>query len=71
MLDDNNPLVESFRIAQDRFSSDPIPEFQIQIINARATDSRINNTPTASEVAGIIIGNLSSINCERDIIVHH
>ncbi|KVH99519.1 hypothetical protein Ccrd_022246, partial [Cynara cardunculus var. scolymus] len=41
------------------------------IINSPTTDGRQYNLPSAIEVAGLIVGDLSENNFERDVIVEH
>lgn len=71
ILNENNSRVKSFRTARDKFDDGTVREFNIWIINSRSSDGRIYNTPSSSEVAGIIVWDLSLSNCERDVIVHH
>lgn len=71
MLDNNNSLVKSFRMARDRFSNESIDELKLWLINTRDRDSRHYNMPTASEVAGFIVGDLNYDCFKRDAIVEH
>lgn len=71
MLEEHNILVKSFRMARDRYRSDPDSAFRLRIIKSRKSDGRQYNIPTAEEVAGLIVGDLSEDNFERDIIVEH
>ncbi|XP_055960816.1 uncharacterized protein LOC126682230 isoform X2 [Mercurialis annua] len=71
MLDDNNVLVKSFRMARDIHSNDQITHVKLRLIRKRCRDGRLYNMPTASEVAALLIGDFSEENVERDIIVDH
>ncbi|KAJ9557686.1 hypothetical protein OSB04_012300 [Centaurea solstitialis] len=71
MLDEHNILVKSFRMATDRYRSNPDTTFRLRIIKDRHTDGRIYNMPNANEVAGLIVGDFTESNFERDVIVEH
>lgn len=69
MLDEHNPLTKAFRMARDRFDSNECKDVKLKLIGRRGTDGRRYNLPTASEVAALIIGDISSSSDERDIIL--
>ncbi|XP_062085732.1 uncharacterized protein LOC133791836 [Humulus lupulus] len=71
MLDQHNNLVKSFRMARDRFKAQPESTFRLRLLSSRTTDGRQYNMPTSSEVAGLIVGDFSEANFERDVIVEH
>ena len=71
MLDDHNCLVKKFRMVRNRFEAQPDSTFRLRLFGNRKTDGREYNMPTASEVAGLIVGDLTAANVERDIIVEH
>ncbi|XP_049362072.1 uncharacterized protein LOC125826778 [Solanum verrucosum] len=71
MLDEHNVLVKSFRMARDRYLEQPQAEFRMRILSERTQDGRQYNRPTASEVAGLIVGDLTDANFQRDVIVEH
>jgi len=71
MLDEHNVLVKSFRMARDRYREQPQAEFRMRILSERTQDGRQYNRPTASEVAGLIVGDLTDANFQRDVIVEH
>ena len=71
MLDQHNSLVKSFRMARDRFKEQPGSTFRLRLLSRRTTDGRQYNMPTVSEVAGLIIGDFSEANYQRDVIVEH
>ncbi|XP_062075099.1 uncharacterized protein LOC133779118 [Humulus lupulus] len=67
----HNNLVKSFRMARDRFKAQPESTFRLRLLSSRTTDGRQYNMPTSSEVAGLIVGDFSEANFERDVIVEH
>ena len=72
MLDENNILVKTFRMARDRFKDSDMHNVRLRLIGSRSSDGsdgREQNMPTCSEVAAIIVGDLSNENIHRDIIV--
>lgn len=71
MLNENNVLVQLVRCARDRFDAADINDLHFCLINSRYTDGCFYNTPSASEVASLIIGELSPLNYEHEVIVHH
>uniref|UniRef100_A0A803PB99 ATP-dependent DNA helicase n=1 Tax=Cannabis sativa TaxID=3483 RepID=A0A803PB99_CANSA len=71
MLDQNNNLVKSFRMVRDRYKEQPESTFRLRLLQSRTTDGRQYNMPTVSEVAGLIVGDFTEANYERDVIVEH
>ncbi|XP_060192363.1 uncharacterized protein LOC132621904 [Lycium barbarum] len=71
MLDNHNILVKSFRMARDRYREHPESVFRLRLISNRTRDGRQYNMPTTSEVAGLIVGDVTEENFQRDIIVEH
>ncbi|XP_062074098.1 uncharacterized protein LOC133778245 [Humulus lupulus] len=71
MLDQHNNLVKSFRMARDRFKAQPESTFRLCLLSSRTTYGRQYNMPTSSEVAGLIVGDFTEANFERDVIVEH
>uniref|UniRef100_A0A3Q7IID8 Helitron helicase-like domain-containing protein n=1 Tax=Solanum lycopersicum TaxID=4081 RepID=A0A3Q7IID8_SOLLC len=71
MLDEHNVLVKSFRMSRDRYREQPQTEFRLRLLSEKISDGRQYNIPTASEVAGLIIGDLTDANFQRDVIVEH
>lgn len=43
----------------------------MRILSERSQDGRQYNRPTASEVAGLIVGDLTNANFKRDVIVEN
>ena len=71
MLEEHNILVKTFRMARDRYKEHHECEFRLRLLSNRTTDGRQYNLPTTSEVAGLIVGDLTEENFQRDIIVEH
>lgn len=71
MLDQHNNLVKSFRMARDRYKTQPESTFRLRLLNSRTRDGRRYNIPTVSEVAGLIVGDFSEANFQRDVIIEH
>ncbi|XP_024981688.1 uncharacterized protein LOC112518279 [Cynara cardunculus var. scolymus] len=58
-------------MARDRYHLDPDSAFRLRIIKSRKRDGLQYNMPIIEEVVGLIVGDLSEENFERDIIVEH
>ena len=70
MLHDINPYVNIFRQAGNLLKQNPLLDLKLVITNNRTKDSRRYNTPSASEVAAIMIGDgQETENQNRDIIL--
>ncbi|XP_052626798.1 uncharacterized protein LOC128133416 [Lactuca sativa] len=69
MLDSNNVLVRSYRMVKDTFQKNPEVDMKLRLIGRREQDGRTYNLPTASEVAALIIGDISDSIEKRDIVV--
>ncbi|KAH9605570.1 hypothetical protein KSS87_016782 [Heliosperma pusillum] len=69
MVDENNVLAQTFRMARDRLCADIDCDVSIRLISKRDTDGRTYNRPTTSEVAGLIEGDIGPNMEKRDIIV--
>lgn len=69
MLDDVNPYVKQFRSARERFGSSGAEKFHMRIVSNREKDGRTYDTPTASEVAGLIPGDFNLEMDNRDIVL--
>nr|KAJ0195533.1 hypothetical protein LSAT_V11C700361030 [Lactuca sativa] len=61
MLDSNNVLVQSYRMVRDCFHQNPHVDIKLRLIGRRDQDGRIYNLPSASEVAALIVGDISSL----------
>lgn len=71
MLDTHNVLVRNFRCLRDRYLESNLPEFQIRIRSDRNHLSHQYSAPTASEIVGFVVSDLSADQKGRDIIVEH
>ena len=70
MLHDINPYVNIFRQAGNLLKQNPLLDLKLIITNNRTKDSRRYNTPSASEVAAIMIGDgQETENQNRDIML--
>jgi hypothetical protein len=68
MLYTINPYVQKYRHASEFLKSDPTLDLQIVLFQDEKADKRRFNTPTADEVAAIVIGsNEQRINYSREI----
>jgi hypothetical protein len=71
MLDETNSLVKTFRMARDRFRGGNIHHLRLRLIGSRSTDGRVQNLPTCSEIAAIIVGDIGVENAYHDVIVDY
>ncbi|WVZ71971.1 hypothetical protein U9M48_020498 [Paspalum notatum var. saurae] len=69
MLDENNNLVKTFRMARDRFKESDLQNVKICLIGERRRDGRQYNLPTASKIAALILEDQNDEPSEQDIIV--
>ncbi|KAL6554152.1 hypothetical protein OROMI_019825 [Orobanche minor] len=69
MLDENNILVQSFRMARDKIQQCSDANIKLKLIGRRDKDGRMYNLPTASEVAALVVGDFDDALGHRDIIV--
>ncbi|KAJ4846595.1 LOW QUALITY PROTEIN: hypothetical protein Tsubulata_040791, partial [Turnera subulata] len=67
MLDEPNVLVQSFRVARERYTQDDVGEFRLRIVSSREKDGRQYNIPTSSEIPMLIVGDLDENAINRDI----
>ncbi|XP_056843369.1 uncharacterized protein LOC130500247 [Raphanus sativus] len=70
MLDTHNHLAKTFRFARDRFQATGKIEFSIKLVS-QPNRGRQYDLPTADEVGGLIVGDLSATSVGRDIVVEH
>ena len=69
VLDDVNPYVKQFRQARERLSMEPNEKFHMRIVSNREKDEWTYDTPTASEVAALILGDFNLEMDRRDIVL--
>ncbi|XP_013594329.1 PREDICTED: uncharacterized protein LOC106302348 [Brassica oleracea var. oleracea] len=68
MLDIHNHLAKTFRHARDRYKATGSIEFSITLVS-QPNQGRQYDLPTASEIGGLIVGDLSATSVGRDIVV--
>ncbi|CAJ2634938.1 unnamed protein product, partial [Trifolium pratense] len=71
IYDTDNELanrIHSVRMARDKLQAGNVKELKLRLIHDRKTDGRIYNTPTVSEVAALIVGDVDAGD-SRDIII--
>ena len=71
MLDENNHLVQSFRMVRDASVNENTQDIRLRLVGNRSRDGRMYNLPTASEVAILIVGDVENLEKGRDIIVEY
>ncbi|CAH1415436.1 unnamed protein product [Lactuca virosa] len=69
MLDSNNVLVKSYRMVRDSLHENPGANLKLRLIGKIEQDGRTYNLPTSSEVAALIVGDISDSVEKRDIVV--
>nr|XP_025876435.1 uncharacterized protein LOC112936582 [Oryza sativa Japonica Group] len=67
MLDENNTLAQTFRMARDRFKEDDYHNYTLRLLDNRDQDGRQDNMPSASEVALLIVKDPTKKSYGRDI----
>ncbi|KAF5793897.1 putative DNA helicase [Helianthus annuus] len=68
MLDENNVLVQAFRMARERFDDSSRQPVRLRLLGTRNTQPRQYNLPTASEVAALIPSDGNPTD-SRDILI--
>ncbi|KAL3637932.1 hypothetical protein CASFOL_018380 [Castilleja foliolosa] len=71
MLDDNNKLVKTFRMANDKIQKSCDANVRVRLIGKRqnSKDDRTRNLPTCSEVAVLVVGDFDNALGPREIVV--
>ncbi|XP_038711762.1 uncharacterized protein LOC120005956 [Tripterygium wilfordii] len=69
MFDDVNPLVRAFRMARDRFREGETRRISLVLSGKRHGDGLQYNSPSFSEMAGLVVGDIGDTENGRDIIV--
>ena len=62
MLDEHNPIVQSFRMAAERVQTQTNVEVKLCLIGRRSRDGRMYNLPTCGEVDALIVGMITYFN---------
>ncbi|VFQ73299.1 unnamed protein product [Cuscuta campestris] len=71
MLDRENCLAKTFRMARDRMKESEDVQLQLHLLSERTPKQRQYNAPTASEVAALIVGDFGQAPDGRNIVVEH
>jgi len=69
LLDGENPFVKVYRMAKNTLEEDPHVKLNLQLIGKRDKDGRTYNLPSSSEVAALIVGDITNCANRRDIMV--
>lgn len=69
MLDENNILVQSFRMTRDRFKKNEPEEVELELISSCSISGRPNPVGPSNEVGALIVGDLEDSCGTRDIVV--
>ncbi|KAJ1703901.1 hypothetical protein LUZ63_003680 [Rhynchospora breviuscula] len=69
MLGQHNCYVQAFRSVRERILADPDDNLHLRIVAHRSGDGRQYAAPAASEVVGLVVGDLDTTHHDRDIIV--
>ena len=69
MLNEKNALVKVFRMAKDRYAECNTAYVRLHLINCHTNRYSQYDLPTASDVAGLIVGDFDPNNGYHDIIV--
>jgi hypothetical protein len=68
MLDDNNVLAKTFRMARDRFKEDDYHDYTLKLIG-KWNKSGTYNLPSTSEVDALIVRDPNEQTATRDILI--
>mgnify|MGYP003702294039 CR=1 FL=1 len=71
MLDENNTLAQTFRMARERFKEDDYHNYTLRLLDNRDQDGRQNNMPSTSEVAMLIVKDPTEKSYGRDIVLEY
>ncbi|XP_042012019.1 uncharacterized protein LOC121760408 [Salvia splendens] len=69
MLDKENVLVKSFRMAKEKTGLENQPNVSLRLLGKRGRDGRTHNLPSVSEVAMLVVGDFDEALGDRDIVV--
>ncbi|XP_042059616.1 uncharacterized protein LOC121804142 [Salvia splendens] len=69
MLDEENVLVKSFRMAKEKIGHENQPNVSLRLLGKRGRDGRTHNLPSVSEVAMLVVGDFDEALGDRDIVV--
>lgn len=71
MLNESNTLVQSFRMARDRFEGHEYHNLTLRLLGNREQDARQCNMPSASEIAALIVKDPAEGSNRRDIVLEY
>jgi hypothetical protein len=69
MLDSHNPIVKLFRTACERLAGNSSEHYSIRLFGDVDTHGDVFSFPVASEVAGLVVGDIGQTDVGRDIII--
>lgn len=69
MIDEHNPLAQSFRRVREFVTRDEASNLCLRLFRDRSKDARTYNLPTSDEVAALIVGDVDNMEIGRDIVV--
>jgi hypothetical protein len=69
MLDSHNPIVKLFRIACERILDNSNDHYSIRIFGDVDAHGDIFSFPVASQVVGLVVGDIGQTDVGRDIII--
>lgn len=71
MLNTHNPIVQLFRMARDRLPNDDDDHYCIRLFGVPDKHGDIFSAPVASEVVGLVVGDLGITDVGRDLIIEN
>ncbi|WVZ59187.1 hypothetical protein U9M48_009374 [Paspalum notatum var. saurae] len=71
MFNENNTLVQSFRMARDRFEGHECHNLTLRLIGDREEDGRQCNMPSASEIAALVVKDPAKEMHGRDLVLEY
>jgi hypothetical protein len=69
MLDTHNPIVQLFRTARERLSENSDDQYSIRLFGDVDAHGDIYSFPVASEVVGLVVGDIGHTDVGRDLII--
>ncbi|XP_042027246.1 uncharacterized protein LOC121774434 [Salvia splendens] len=69
MLDEENALVKSFRMAKEKIGHENQTNVSLRLLGMRGRDGRTHNLPSVSEVVVLAVGDFDEALGDRDIVV--
>jgi hypothetical protein len=69
MLNTHNPIVKLFRTASERLNGDTSDHYQIRLFGSVDAHGDIFSAPLASEVVGLVVGDIGATDIGRDLII--